>query len=495
MLRELSPFNDNWNSKALLTCAQMRRAEALSCARGTHDYWDLMKVAGGAVAKAAMERFKPCRVLVLCGAGNNGGDGYVAAEALRLAGWDVRVGALAVPTAKEAIMASQAWQGETVPLSPTLLEDCDLVIDALFGTGLTRPLEDTAAQMIEAVAAKGIPVIAADIPSGVDGDTGRVLGCAARAVATVTFFRKKVGHALLPALDLCGEVIVADTGMYADVLDEISPTIAENNSALWRASQPKLEVQNNKFHRGHALIFGGPIMTGASRLAARAAQRMGAGLVTLGCPPEAWEIYAKSLESVMVRPLRSGQDEAELLGNPKVTAILIGPGLGREVEAKDQILRVLPTGKQAILDADALSLFEGDERTLLNNLHEKCILTPHEGEHSRVFGVLDADKITKARNSAQKAGCIVLLKGADTVIAHPEGFCVVNTNAPPWLATAGAGDVLAGMILGLVTAGMPLFAAACAAAHEHGQAATLCGQGLIAEDLVDRLSTVIQTRL
>ena len=262
-----------WSRKAVLTCEQMRRAEQLSCARGTHDYWGLMKVAGGAVANAVMERFSRCRVLALCGTGNNGGDGYVAAEALRQAGWDVRVGALGEPTAKEAIMAAVQWQGETLPLSPALLDESDLVIDALFGTGLSRPLDGTAAQMIEAVAAKKIPVVAADIPSGLDGDTGRVLGCAARAVLTVTFFRKKIGHVLFPALDLCGDAIVADTGMHTDVLDEISPTIAENDSALWRASQPKLEVQNNKFDRGHALIFGGPVMTGASRLAARAALR------------------------------------------------------------------------------------------------------------------------------------------------------------------------------------------------------------------------------
>jgi len=484
-----------WNSNALLTCEEMRRAEALGCARGRYDFWALMQVAGGAVARAVMERFAPRRVLVMCGGGNNGGDGYVAAEALRLAGWAVRVGALAAPSTPEAKQAAAAWGGQTVPLAPALLKDCDLVIDALFGTGLTRPLAGLAAQMARDVETMALPVVSADMPSGINGSTGKVLGDSFKAILTVTFFRKKRGHVLWPAAARCGDVLVADTGMHADVLDEIKPAVTENESALWRAAQPILEAQNNKYHRGHALVFGGGVMTGASRLAARAAQRMGAGLVTLAAPPQAWELYAKALESVMVQPLRSPQDEAALLANPKVTSILIGPGLGREQGAKELVLRVLNAQKRTVLDADALSIFADDPELLFKNLHEECILTPHEGEFLRLFGESDADKITKAQNAARKAGCIVLLKGPDTVIAHKSGFCAVNTNAPPTLATAGAGDVLAGMILGLVTAGMPLFAAACAAAYRHGQAATLHGPGLIAEDIIDHLSAVLQSEL
>jgi len=484
-----------WNRHAILSCDEMRRAESLSCARGDHDFWGLMQVAGRAVAGAVIERYTMRRVLVMCGAGNNGGDGYVAAQALREAGWDVRVGALSAPRAHEAQKAAATWMGPVETLSPVLLDGTDLVIDALFGTGLTRPLEGLAAQMVDAVNARNIPVVAADMPSGIDGNTGRMLGAAFKAEVTVTFFRKKRGHVLLPALAQCGEVIVADTGMYADVLNEINPVIAENDSALWFPLQQKHEVQNNKYDRGHALLFGGPVMTGASRLAARAAQRMGAGLVTLAAPLEAWEIYAEALESVMVRPLRTPDDEAELLANPKINAILIGCGLGRDEGRREQILRVLATRKPCVLDADALSVFAEAPDFLLQNLHENCILTPHEGEFMRLFGDSGADKISKTQNAAQKAGCLVLLKGVNTTIAHPNGSLVVNLNAPPWLATAGAGDVLAGMILGLVTAGMPVFPATCAAVFYHGAAAQAFGVGLIAEDLIDQIPALLKATL
>lgn len=484
-----------WNACAILSGAQMRQAEALSCARGVHDYWGLMQVAGAAVARAVLERFAPCPVLVLCGPGNNGGDGYVAAEALRSAGWDVRVGALAAPTTEESKRAAAAWQGQTEGLSPALLDGAELVIDALFGIGLTRPLEGLAAQMVQAVTERGLPVVSADIPSGIDGDTGRVLGSAFQARATVTFFRKKRGHVLLPGVAHCGEVIVADTGLFPDVLNQINPVVAENDSALWASSQPILEASQNKYDRGHALIFGGAEMTGASRLAARAAQRMGAGMVTLLCPPESLEIYAKSLESVIVRPLREVGEAQTFLDDPRVKSVLIGPGLGRAQTLKKGlqtlILDVLKAKKCTVIDADALSIFEGDSPTFLDHLHEKCVLTPHSGEFFRLFVKTDKDKIQQTLEAAKSARATVLLKGFDTIIAHFGGFCVANTNAPPTLATAGSGDVLAGMILGLITAGMPCFEAACAAAHYHGAAARLHGPGLIAEDLIDQIPHVL----
>ncbi len=491
------PFDPEiWNRHALLTCEEMRRAEALSVARGPRSFYDLMKEAGKAVAQAVMDRYPKGRVLVMAGTGNNGGDGYVAAQALRDAGWNVRVGSLGKPTTPDADRAAWTWRGETVPLALALLDEADIVIDALFGTGLTRPLEGLAAELVRALGARQIPVACADFPSGIDGDTGRVLGAAVRAQLTVTFFRKKRGHALMPGLERCGEILVAETGMHQDVLDESTPVTAENNRELWEGLLPKPEAEGHKYSRGHALIFGGPVMTGASRLAARAAQRMGAGLVTLAAPKEAWEVYAKALESVIVQPVAAMEACRALLEDERRNAVLIGPGLGLEPEKKDLILAVLASRKPCVLDADALTLFAEEPELLFKALHEDCILTPHEGEFSRLFGSrIDpaADKISRAQKAAKMAGCVVLLKGADTVIASPDGFAVVNLNAPPWLATGGAGDVLAGMILGLVAAGMPAFAAACAATHIHGAIATAHGPGLIAEDLVDGISSVLKT--
>lgn len=484
-----------WNRHALLTCAEMRRAEESAVTRGSRTFFDMMQSAGRAVAQAAMDRFAPCRVLVLCGAGNNGGDGYVAAAALKKAGWPVRVAALAAPATPDARRAAMLWGGETFPLTPGLLEESDLAVDALFGTGLTRPLEGAAAEIVRALQTKQIPVVSADMPSGIDGDTGRLLGAAVSAQATVTFFRKKRGHALLPALSHCGEVLVADTGMQADVLDEIAPQIAENNEALWRALWPTPGPEGHKYDRGHALILGGGEMTGASRLAARAAQRIGAGLVTLAAPKEAWDVYARLMESVITLPLEKEKSWEDLLADPKRNALLVGPGLGLAPGGKDKVLAALAAKKPSVLDADALTLFADEPDVLLRALHASCVLTPHEGEFARLFGAkIDpkADKISRAQKAAERASCTVLLKGADTVITREDGFAVINLNAPPWLATGGAGDVLAGLILGLLAAGMPVFAAACAAAHAHGAIAASHGPGLIAEDLIEGIPAFLQ---
>jgi NAD(P)H-hydrate epimerase len=466
---------------------EIRKAEELSVARGTHNFFDLMLIAGGAVAQAAHGCFPQGRILVLCGTGNNGGDGYVAAQSLLQAGRDVRVAALGAPATGDAQKAAALWRGETLPATPALLDQADLVIDALFGTGLTRPIKGLAAQLVEAVASRALPVVAADLPSGICGDTGRVLGCAMKAAVTVTFFRKKRGHVLLPARDYVGAVLVADTGMHADVLDEVKPLIAENENILWRADIPRPSTQAHKYDRGHAVVYGGALMTGASRLAARAAQRMGAGLVSLLAPQAAWEVYARALESVIVMP----EDKRdELLADPKRNALLIGPGLGLEEGRRADVLAALATRKPCVLDADALTLFAQEPDALFQALHQDCILTPHEGEFNRLFGArIDplADKITRTQNAAKCAGCIVLLKGADTVIASPEGAAVVNSNAPVWLATGGSGDVLAGMILGLLANGVEPFAAACAGAHVHGACGMQAGAGLIAEDLVNAI--------
>jgi len=486
----------NWNRHALLTCDEMRCAEQLCCAEGRFSYYDLMQNAGHAVARIIQDRWKPCRVLVMCGPGNNGGDGYVVAETLRKAGWPVFIGALpsnSLPP--DAAQAVQEWHGETRPLTPDLFEQVDMVVDALFGTGLQRPLAGEIARTIDKLKARNMLVVAIDMASGVDGDTGQSKGTAVQAQVTVTFFRKKWGHVLLPGAVRNGETVVTDIGISPTVLNEIKPSVAENHPDLWLSDFPFPQPEGHKYSRGHALILGGAVMTGASRLAARAAQRLGAGLVTLGVPDAVLSVYATSLESVLVRRAETLDEWRAMLDDPKRNTVLVGPGLGANGAAKELVLAALETRKQTVLDADALTVFADGSEALFHNLHPNCVLTPHEGEFMRLFGAridAGANKIARVRKAAEMAGCVVLLKGADTVIADPEGRVVVNTNAPAWLATGGSGDVLAGMILGLLTPGMPLFQSAAAACWIHGRIAGLLGPGLIAEDLVNSLPSVLK---
>ncbi|MGE3623470.1 MAG: NAD(P)H-hydrate dehydratase [Bdellovibrionales bacterium] len=482
-----------WNRHALLTCAEMQRAEQKTFSAGVPGI-SLMQRAGESIAGIIREKWKPCRVLVLCGPGNNGGDGYIIAEDLRRRDWDVAVAALAMPgsLSGDAAMAAKNWQGQTIPLEAASI-DADLIVDALFGTGLARPLEGLAFRTVEKLAQTKIPVIAVDLPSGVSADTGAVLGAAPQAALTVTFFRKKIGHMLLPGKTLCGETVVADIGISEIALDEIQPKTAGNARDLWIGAFPFVTPESHKYARGHALIAGGAVMTGAARMAARAAQRIGAGLVTLGAPESAIPVYS-TLESAIVCHADTPERWRELLADPKRNALLIGPGLGLGDRQKAFVLAALETKKPCVIDADALSNFAGAPGELLSRLHPSCILTPHEGEFARLFGRLDPkrDKLTRARLAAETGNCIVLIKGADTVIAEPSGFAIINGNAPPWLATAGSGDVLAGIILGLVTQHMPPLLAAAAGVWIHGDAAHRFGPGLIAEDLIETLPAVLR---
>jgi len=471
----------------------MRRAEALGAGRGV-GYDAMMLAAGRAVAESVQRHWTKRPVLVLCGPGNNGGDGFIAAEALRLAGWPVRVAALPSGSSSDAASVARAsWRGETVAFAPGSLEGIGLVVDALFGTGIARPLEGDAALMVESMNTQVVPVLAVDLPSGVETDTGVVFEPAVAAEVTVTFFRKKPAHLLLPASLRCGLVEIADIGLVDDVLDEINPLTAENTAPLWSSVLPEPRAGGHKFDRGHALLYGGS-MTGAGRLAARSAQRMGAGLVTLVASEAAYPVYAAALESAIVKAEQKDLWREELQ-DTRPNALLIGPGLGLDPANKPRVLAALATGKACVLDADGLSLFADAPELLFAALHEKCVLTPHEGEFARLFGDIAAageDKLTRARKAALKTGSVVLLKGSDTVIAESSGACVVNRNAPPWLATAGAGDVLAGMILGLLAQGVGGFQAACAAVALHGAIANRFGIGLIAEDLVDGIPQILQ---
>jgi NAD(P)H-hydrate epimerase len=448
----------------------------------------LMENAGAAVARAIMARWSLRPVLVLCGVGNNGGDGYVAARLLAEAGWPVRVGALGAPGGA-AIDAASRWTGPVESLSPSLVETDGLVLDALFGAGLSRPLDGVAAAL--AVAMDPRRVIAVDLPSGVRGD-GAVLGPAFNACLTVTFARKKPAHVLYPARARCGEVVLADIGVPDAAIDSVGALAWENHPDIWRAQFPWPAAETHKHRRGRvAIASGGPSRTGAARLAARGALRSGAGLVTVLSPPSAVLVNAAHLTAIM---LESVADENELAARAAAfDAIVIGPAYGLGESTRRAVVAAAAQRVTLVLDADALTSFTDEPQELFSLLHDGCVLTPHEGEFGRLFPDLSNEnsKLVRARTAAARAGCTIVLKGPDTVIAAADGRAAVNVNAPPFLATAGSGDVLAGMIAGLAAQGMPLWQASCAAVWLHGEAGANLGPGLIAEDLSEALPAVL----
>jgi NAD(P)H-hydrate epimerase len=478
---------------ALLSVAEMGRADALTIARGTPGI-DLMERAGAAVADAVLRRWRGRPVAVLSGPGNNGGDGFVAARLLREAGAAVHLGCL-VPLdglRGDAGVAAQRWGGAVTPLDPTILDGAPVVIDALFGAGLTRPLDGIARTLVEAVNARQLDCVAVDVPSGVDGDSGAVLGAAPRAAVTVTFFRRKPGHLLLPGRLACGAVEVADIGIPADVLDEIRPQCWENAPGLWRGALRWPSLGDHKYSRGHALIFGGAELTGAARLAAHAARRVGAGLVSIAAPRAAHAIYAADQPGTLTLAADDPAAADALLDDIRRNAVLVGPGNGVGEATARHALAALGRRRAVVLDADALTSFAAAPDRLFAAIGSDSVLTPHEGEFARLFPDLtQGGKLARARAAAARSRAVMLLKGADTVIAAPDGRAAINGNAPADLATAGSGDVLAGLIVGLLAQGLPAFEAAGAAAWLHGAAATAFGTGLIAEDLIDMLPRVM----
>jgi hydroxyethylthiazole kinase-like uncharacterized protein yjeF len=478
-------------SCAVLRVEQMAEADRLAMAAGTPGTL-LMQNAGEAVAREIERRFTPRAVSVLCGPGNNGGDGFVAAAALAQSGWPVRVALLgdAETLRGDALLSARRWRGAIEPLSPAVIENSELVIDALFGSGLNRHLESKVRDVLGYASRRALPIVAVDIPSGIIGNSGENFG-AAPAVCTVTFMCKKPGHLLLPGRGACGDVVVADIGIPQGVIASLGVDTWENTPALWLDKLPQWHANINKYSRGHALLYGGYPMTGAARMAARAAARSGAGLTTIVVPEHAFAIYASALTSIMAQPLARNADLAELLADPRYTAFSIGPGAGVSDATRLRALEMLKTGKPVVIDADAISVFASRPEELFQAIRGACVITPHEGEFKRIFDV-SGDKLARARQAAQRSGAVVVLKGADTVIAAPDGRAIINSNAPATLATAGSGDVLGGFILGLLAQNMDAFPAAAAAVWLHGAAAAEFGAGLLAEDLPDLLPAVLR---
>jgi NAD(P)H-hydrate epimerase len=483
-------MTDGSQKTALLSVAQMTAADRAAIAGGIPGSV-LMQNAGEAVALEITRRWSPRAVTILCGPGNNGGDGFVVAAALAQAGWRVRVATLGdrENLRGDARLHAARWSGSVEAVTPAAIDGAALVVDALFGSGLSRALDGEALATLGAVAQRALPMVAIDVPSGVMGDTGESLG-AAPAACTITFARKKRGHALLPGRELCGDIVVADIGIPAAALESLAIDCWENHPALWREQLPRARLSSNKYTRGHALLYGGYPMTGAARMAARAAARVGAGLTTVAVPEAAFSLYASTLTSIMVQPLATG-GLARLLSDSRFTAFLIGPGAGVNDATRDNALALLRTARPVLLDADAITVFASQTAELAQAIRGPCVMTPHDGEFARLFDPR-GDKLTRARAAARQSGAVIVLKGADSVVAAADGRAIINTNAPASLATAGAGDVLGGLILGLLAQGMDAFLAAAAGVWMHGAAAAAFGPGLLAEDLPDLLPAVLR---
>ncbi|MDP3545726.1 MAG: NAD(P)H-hydrate dehydratase [Phreatobacter sp.] len=494
-------------SCALLTPRAMAEADRLTIAAGTPGAV-LMHRAGVAIADA-VARATPlgARIAVLCGPGNNGGDGYVAARVLRDRGFSVTVAVSGPPQdrAGDAVAAAEAWGWAPVPLANWAACRPAVVVDALYGAGLARDIDGEDAAVIAAVNAAGCRVVAADIASGVDGETGAIRGVAVKADETVTFFRRKPGHLLLPGRLLCGTVRVADIGIPASVLETIGLWAFANEPELWGDHFPFPRVEGHKYRRGHAVVVSGTMTrTGAARLAARGALRAGAGLVTMASPPEALAVNAAHLTAIMLERMEGVAGLATILSDRRRNAVCLGPALGTGAGTRALVAEALASGAATVLDADALTAFADAPGALFADAPDAlfagirawpdrpAVLTPHGGEFSRLFGAVEGgSRLDAARRAAEQSGAVVILKGPDTVVAAPDGHVAIAANAPPWLATAGSGDVLAGIVTGLLAQGMPAFGAASAAVWMHGEAGQAAGIGLIAEDLPEALPRVL----
>ncbi len=499
----------DWQAHCLLTTAQMAAADRAAVAAGTPGI-DLMEAAGAAVAREIRLRWRPRPAAILCGPGNNGGDGFVIGRLLLEAGWSVSV--LHAPHPErlrgDARTAFDRWAAaagaggkfaETSEWAPEAVDRAELIVDALFGAGLTRPVAGAPAELLVRAAARrrngGVPVVAVDVPSGVDGDSGACRGPVAPADLTVTFFRAKPGHYLLPGREMCGALAVCGIGIDDAVLesDTAAPQTAVNAPALWRRALRPPAPEDHKYTRGHVLVVAGE-MPGASALAARAAARAGAGMVTVGWFPEDDAAVrpffdARLPAAILRRNLGETEDLARFCRERKVQTILAGQGFGRAAGRQQKLAEIARLPPACILDADALFPDVPVSDGQSGAPDAGTVLTPHAGEFERIAGAGDpgAGKVGRTRRAAAETGATIVHKGYDTVIAAPDGRAAIGANALPGLASAGAGDVLAGIVAGLRAQGMPPFEAACAAVWCHAESARLCGPGLLADDLPDRL--------
>jgi len=487
----------------LLTPDEARAADVWTIEHGKPGL-ELMEAAGRAVADTIVEYVgTPLEVggeiVILCGPGNNGGDGYVVARLLDEWGYPVKVlSSVEADALKgDARKMARKWKGHTELVGAGKVNGASVVVDSLFGTGLNKAVEgDLEALLNEANEADAFR-LAIDVPSGLNANTGNSLGVCFKADATVTFFKKKSGQMVAPGRFFCGgadHIHVADIGIPEAALENIDPKHFSNEPALWSHSFPFQGPAAHKYNRGHMLVLGGKEPTlGASRLASMAGLRVGAGLVTLAAPSESYAIQAGALDDVMVRRFDSAFGFIGIMSDPKISTVLLGPGAGVGEKTAELVLQALMKGRNLVLDADALTSLTGRLDVLSGAKNCKAVLTPHEGEFARLFPDLDfrSDRIGAVRSAAEQSDCTVVLKGVSTIVGDVDGRISIASNAPSWLAVGGTGDILSGMIGGLLAQGMPAFEAASAAVWLHGEAAMKAGRGLIASDMLPLISRVL----
>jgi ADP-dependent NAD(P)H-hydrate dehydratase / NAD(P)H-hydrate epimerase len=485
----------------VLTPSEMRQADLEAITRGITGI-ELMRRAGRAVADSAEKLVsRGGRIVIVAGPGQNGGDGFVAAAILVERGYRVSLGFLGTLSrlTGDAAEAARDWKGEVGPAEDAPFQEADLIIDALFGTGLSRNLDGAARHAVDRMNGSGRPILAVDLPSGVDGDTGEMRGIAVKAARTVTFAARKPCHLLMPGRAFSGPVEVADIGIGREILAAKGGSLFANNPALWLHALPTPGLSSHKYERGHTLVAsGGATRTGAARLAARAALRIGSGLVTVASPPEAIGVNAAHLTAIMLKGCDGPEGLHTILQDTRLNALALGPALGVHAGTRAMVAVAVQARRSLVLDADALTSFEGLASEFHGAFrHAPTVLTPHDGEFNRLFkghpDMIDPEsKIERARRAAAYTGAVVLLKGADTVIAAPDGRAAINENGTPYLATAGSGDTLCGLIAGLMAQNVSAFEAACAGTWIHAEAGASFGPGLIAEDLAELVPGVLR---
>ena len=494
-------------SNALLTADQMQQVDRNAASQGFCTYTSMQR-AGMAVADGVRTLMgDPCKVLVLIGPGNNGGDGAIAAVELLAHGYEVELVSISNAPAEgsDAFRAYQQWQQSTPAMTSSdtswsshqleiQVESAAVIIDAMFGAGLSRPLSSSLEQLVNLINSSSAKVVAVDVPSGLNGNTHCIHGACIQADMTVTFFLRKPAHVLFPGRKVCGKLLLAQIGLSAEQLGGEKLQCWLNGPALFKDKLPHCEVNGHKFNRGHVLVRSGPVQsTGAARLCAETALYSGAGLVTVATTTEAMATNAAHLTAVMLQQIDTQDEWAESLTDHRINTVAVGPGNGLSEQTRQCVIASLQAEKHCVLDADALSCWQDPEHNsvLIRSLKlcsPTTVLTPHAGEFKRLFGEFLPEKfpskLHQTREAARLVDSIIVYKGADTVIAAPDGRASINANAPPWLATAGAGDVLAGLIAALLAQGTPAFEAACAAVWLHGAAAENLGYPLCAEDMV-----------
>lgn len=461
----------------LYTAEEMKAAEQCAIANGISEE-SLMEKAGLGVAEVIFQKFKPCPTLIFCGPGKNGGDGKVVARFLQEKGWPVDVIEFRKLPSFEEIDEK--------------LEKAELVVDGLLGTGLSKPLMGDMLKLVQMINDAHKPVVAIDIPTGIETNTGAELGGAVQARYTVTFHRPRLGHYLIPGCEFTGELIVKDISISCEGLNR-SP-FSLNTPLLWNGYIKVPRPSDHKYSRGTCLVVGAGCMPGAVKLATRASRRVGAGLVRLMCKAEEYPIFATTAWGEIITPVAKAEEFLEWILDPRFSALLWGTGALPKTSTCEQAIVLLSSKKPCVLDGGALSCFEDSTQELKLHLHPNVVLTPHEGEFHRLFPHLAFlnDKVEKAVKAAIESGVVVVLKGHDTIIASPTGQVIINANAPAALSTAGTGDVLAGLITGLLAQGIPPFFAAAAGVWIHGEAANRIGLGLIAEDISEKVPEVLR---